>query len=227
MEFRKKLAWLKDWRVAVGLIAGFLIGMVIFGAPWHLQGAWGDVPTWLLAVVGAAAAWAGLSQLRAIQQQMAEETRRNVKRDELLDKQLAEADARALTERRRQAEEVRVSRGRPATGVVVNDSRRPISAITCKVLSAPDGQLLAVPDEARLLEAVPLLHGPIMYHILESKSGPQWDRLRPSGRCSLVFTSLEDDQLLVAWFTDDAGFRWQLDEYQHLVPARDGDEYEP
>jgi hypothetical protein len=27
------------------------------------------------------------------------------------------------------------------------------------------------------------------------------------------------------WFTDDAGFRWQLDEYLHLVEAGDNDEY--
>jgi hypothetical protein len=30
---------------------------------------------------------------------------------------------------------------------------------------------------------------------------------------------------VVAWFTDDAGVRWQLDEYLHLVQVGDNDEY--
>jgi hypothetical protein len=231
VEFRGKLAWLKNWRVAwiVGPLAGFLIGLLAFDEPWHQQPSYGDLATWLLVVVGAAAAWAGISQLRSIREQIAEEARRNVKRDELLDKQLAEADARALTERRRQAEEVEVSWGGQATGKVVNGSPRPVSAVTCKVLSADGRRVLAVPDKAGLLAAVPLPHGPVAYAILESEPGPQWEKLRPSERCSLTFTSLQsgDDQLLVAWFTDDAGFRWQLDEYQHLVEAADGDVYKP
>src|SRR5260370_24582054 len=35
------------------------------------------------------------------------------------------------------------------------------------------------------------------------------------------------DQVLVAWFTDDAGFRSQLDEYQHLVQSDDETTYLP
>jgi hypothetical protein len=43
------------WRpgiIAGGLICalvGFVVGLVIFGAPWHLPPAWGDIPTWLTA----------------------------------------------------------------------------------------------------------------------------------------------------------------------------------
>ena len=33
------------------------------------------------------------------------------------------------------------------------------------------------------------------------------------------------DRVLVAWFTDDAGFRWRLDEYQHLVQSGDETTY--
>ena len=225
--------WLWDWRAAVGLVAGFLIGMLIFGAPWHLQGAWGDVPTWLLVVVGAAAAWAGLSQLRTIRQQMGDEVRRNVKRDELLDKQLAEAEARALSERRRQAEAVDVSlvaNGRPLQfkGRVVNSSPRPITDITCKIMSRTTLETLAVPDASGQMfvaggpgdtEFIPSTVPVILY-----------DTLRPETRCGFIFnkvSTVEPDHILVAWFTDDAGFRWQLDEYLHLVPARDGDDYVP
>jgi hypothetical protein len=44
------------WRpgtVAFGLLcvlAGFLIGLLLFGSPWHLPPAWGDIPTWLTAI---------------------------------------------------------------------------------------------------------------------------------------------------------------------------------
>jgi len=33
-----------------------------------------------------------------------------------------------------------------------------------------------------------------------------------------------DGEIFIALFTDDAGFRWQLDEHQHLVETQ-GDEY--
>jgi hypothetical protein len=33
--------------------------------------------------------------------------------------------------------------------------------------------------------------------------------------------SLGPGHTVVAWFTDDAGFRWQMDEYMHLVQADD------
>lgn len=211
------------------MAAGFLIGLLFFGAPWRLPPAWGDIPTWFLVVLAAVAAWAGLSQLRAIQQQMADEVRRNVKRDGLLDKQLAEVDARALADRRRQAEDVEVTWAGAHMGAVVNKSRRPISDVFCKVLSATDSQVVAVPDQAGLLEPVPLPSGRVTYNFVDPKPVAWWERLRPEGRCGFAFTGLQpgNDQLLVAWFTDDAGFRWQLDGYRHLVPAGHEDKCPP
>jgi hypothetical protein len=47
--------WHNSWRpeiLAFGLLCalvGFVIGLLIFGAPWHLPPAWGDIPTWLTA----------------------------------------------------------------------------------------------------------------------------------------------------------------------------------
>lgn len=47
--------WRDMWRpgiMAFGLLcalAGFLLGLLIFGAPWRLPPAWGDIPTWLTA----------------------------------------------------------------------------------------------------------------------------------------------------------------------------------
>ena len=60
-EGEKPKPLLEDWRVrgvaAAGVVAGFLIGLVIFGAPWRLPPAWGDIPTWLLALGAAVTSW--------------------------------------------------------------------------------------------------------------------------------------------------------------------------
>ena len=54
MERKRDLPWLKNWRVlplsGICLFAGFLVGMLIFGSPWHLPPAWGDIPTWITAI---------------------------------------------------------------------------------------------------------------------------------------------------------------------------------
>ncbi len=80
---KRDVAWLKDLRVAglaaTCLVAGFLIGMLIFGKPWHLPPAWGDIPTWLAATAASIAGWIALSQLRGQQEvlrQDAEDRRR-------------------------------------------------------------------------------------------------------------------------------------------------------
>ena len=54
MERQRALSWLTDGRVlivcGVCLLAGFVLGMLIFGSPWHLPPAWGDIPTWVTAI---------------------------------------------------------------------------------------------------------------------------------------------------------------------------------
>jgi hypothetical protein len=54
MERKRDLSWLKDWRALIlyggCIFAGFLMGMLIFGSPWHLPPAWGDIPTWVTAI---------------------------------------------------------------------------------------------------------------------------------------------------------------------------------
>jgi hypothetical protein len=220
----KVLSRLWDWRVAVGLVAGFLIGLLAFDEPFHLRPSYGDLATWLLVALAAVAAWVGLSQLRAIQEQIGEEAKRNIKRDELLDKQLDEADARAVTERRRQAEDVKVSRPGDDFGVVENKSRRPVSDITCRVMSKVDKQVLKLAGESGSLIPAPVGSG---WQAVDTKRYSRVEMLRPEAACGFWFDGLteEKDQLFVAWFTDDAGFRWQLDEYLHLVQAGNDDEY--
>jgi hypothetical protein len=204
------LSWLKDRRVrgtAIGcLITGFLLGMVIFGAPWHLPPDWGDIPTWLLAVVGAVAGWAALRQLQILQQQVKEEADRNVKRDELIQSQLNEVRSRERIDRRQQAEKVefrvyRLSGDLRVSADVKNNSARPIADITCRIMSSADGKVIAVPDE---------------------RPGVRYDIL-PSGdvcKFNLNGGSGNQDEILVAWFTDDAEFRWQLDGRGHLVETK-------
>lgn len=58
MEQKRYFSWLKDWRVLTlcgsCLFAGFLLGLLIFYKPWHLQPALGDLATWIeaLATIG-------------------------------------------------------------------------------------------------------------------------------------------------------------------------------
>jgi hypothetical protein len=51
---RPELSWVKDPRViALGVacaLTGFLVALLIFGSPWHLPPAWGDIPTWFTAI---------------------------------------------------------------------------------------------------------------------------------------------------------------------------------
>jgi hypothetical protein len=283
----------KDWRVrgvaAAGLVAGFLVGLVIFGAPWRLPPAWGDIPTWLLAVGAAVTSWYAVrafleqhrevaaieqqvkdgqrlarqqarlielqsEQLETQRQQLAEqrdlnerqskvlelqaedlresikerkrEAERTAKRDELLDRQLAEAETRAESERRRLVEDVEVM-FTGTTGYVVNNSRRPLNDITCKVMSKVDRHSLATADGCGVVDRGPGGQGWIF--LPGAKPVSRFGTLRPKLRCGFSFKDLanDPDQVLVAWFTDDAGIRWQLDQYLHLVQSDDENEYVP
>lgn len=221
---------LRDRRVqgliGLSLLVGFLIGMVFFGKPWHLPPNWGDVRTWLLVVLAGVAAWVGFVQLRILRNQIAEEVESNKKRDELMDKQLAEAEARAESERRGLVEDVDVLfTGK--TGYVVNNSRRPLNDVTCKVMSKVDRHSLATADGCGEVDRGPGGQG--WMFLPGAKPVSRFVTLRPKSRCGFTFKDLtrEPDQVLVAWFTDDAGFRWQLDQHLHLVQSDDESEYVP
>lgn len=54
MSSKRAITSLKDWRVitlaaACGAV-GFVVAMLIFGMPWHLPPAWGDIPSWIAAI---------------------------------------------------------------------------------------------------------------------------------------------------------------------------------
>ena len=95
------------WNVAiVALLVGILIGTAVVRKVWNLPPNWGDIPTWLAVAGAAAAAWIALQQLSDLRGQVADESERNRKRDLLVDKQLAEAERRAKSERRQLVEGV-------------------------------------------------------------------------------------------------------------------------
>jgi len=211
MDWKRWLIWFKDWRTGAGLVVGFLLGLLIFGAPWRLPPNWGDIPTWLLVVLGAVGGWAALGQLRALQKQVADAAN--------------EAEARAITRRREQAEDIDVRRSGPSLGLIENKSRRPIRDITCQVMSQVDRHSLRSPSMSG--RVVPGVVAGGWDLAPDAKAVSRVEVVRPDSRCGFVFDSLsrETDQVFVAWFTDDAGFRWQLDEYLHLVQVDDESEY--
>jgi hypothetical protein len=152
------------------------------------------------------------------------ETDRTAKRDELLDRQLEEAERREDSDRRRLVEEVTVLFN-GESGDVVNKSQRPLTDITCKVMSKIDRHVLATPTECG--EMAIFQDGKVF--LTGTKPGSRIETLSSPGRCTFIFSDLksEPDHVAVAWFTDDAGFRWQLDEYQHLLRSDDESEYVP
>jgi hypothetical protein len=227
-EERKTLkALLSDRRIRGMIFAavavGFLIGLVVFGAPWRLPPAWGDIPTWLLAVGAGATAWIALLQLSDLRAQIADEIRRNKKRDQLVDKQLEESERRARSERRQLVEGVEV-KFTGKTGYVDNNSKRPINDITCKIMSKFDRVSLAPPGASGAVEGTGLGRT-----FLETKPVSRIETVPPGASCGFIFDDPTEspDRVLVAWFTDDDEFRWQLDQYQHLVESRDESAYLP
>jgi hypothetical protein len=113
--------------------------LLLFGKPWHLPPDWGDIPTWLAVLVASVGGWIALSQLRAQQRQISAEAERSGQRDELLSRQLEEAEQRSRANRRRQAERVYL---RVLTAVaggagiceITNASDRPIRRVKCRLL---------------------------------------------------------------------------------------------
>ena len=62
--------------------------------------------------------------------------------------------------------------------------------------------------------------------MIDERAVSRYGTLPPDKPCRFTFALTEGDKdyIVMTWFTDDAGFRWQLDEHQHLVQVNDGDE---
>lgn len=115
MERKLDFSWLKkNWpSILLGglcLLAGFLVGMLIFGSPWHLPPAWGDIPGWITAIatvgllLGAiTTARYAAKAFRTQSEQLKDQTRINNEQSEVLRLQAAEL-RESRGERAREAE---------------------------------------------------------------------------------------------------------------------------
>jgi hypothetical protein len=91
-------------------VAGFVIAMLIFGSPWHLPPAWGDIPTWFLVVLAAAGGWFTLSQLLVQQQALRDQRQAFADQLEVQKQQLQDQNAafeRQLTVQQQQLNDQR------------------------------------------------------------------------------------------------------------------------
>lgn len=146
--------------------------------------------------------------------------------DQILAEQLAEAQARKDTERRQLVKDVNVMFA-GKTGYVVNRSGRPLSDITCKVMSKTGRHGVATAQACG--EVVQGAGGQGWMFLPGAEKTSRLDRLLPGSRGGFSFdvSRPEPDRVLVAWFTDGDGFRWQVDEYQRFVQSDDESQYLP
>jgi hypothetical protein len=212
---------------------------------------WGDVPAWVAAiatVIGLTAAITGaviaFRQFRLQTAILNGEVERNKRRDELLDGQLKELLERANDRAREQAEQIypvwyngQVS--------VRNHSSRPITSLAIRVAITDDHgghttyhasgwhEGRDISDGKRSSgdivdgAVLPVLRPGHQAESLWASSAHTPTRTTPSGKempklVRMVTVSRPPDLQLLR-FNDDAGRRWQLDEYQHLERAPEDD----
>ena len=216
------------WKVAALLAAVLVVGGVIgglVGSAWPEHGrmtTWGDVRAWATFVVLVLGFSVAAYELNLQRIQFARQAARQEASDDLIERQRREMTQTEMVRQRDQAEDIAVEwqipLGSTATvGRVRNASRRPITKIAAWV-------------------AVPLPNGGTDSHGADrwtvsvqgrptaggSESGVL-SVLAPGaeGRCVLPHGSDGEDARLVVRFSDDAGRRWELDDYMHLEPAPD------
>jgi hypothetical protein len=186
------------------------------------------------------------SRLELQERQFGEQRPINRKRDELLDRQIRESEQLARTFERQQAEAIDLKPGsttRPIPGYdvesqgsvqdadIVNESRRPIRNVACRIEASPGAGL----QQARLagvyftVPAITFPGGPVRpaSRGLEAAEKPTIPLLRAGETGSFVFavgTEQDPEARVTLRFTDDAGLHWQIDHDLHLekLDNRDG-----
>ena len=112
-DARREIPLSRDRRVqglvGIGIVVGFLIGLLVFGKPWGLPPAWGDIPTWISAIatigllIGAIiTAVYAIKAFGAQSVQLKEQREINAKQTEVFQLQVDEL-RKSLTEREREA----------------------------------------------------------------------------------------------------------------------------
>jgi hypothetical protein len=223
-------SWL-TWRaVALALGAGavgFVAATLIFQPPTEYHADWGNFPAWFAFIAAAIAGGVALTQLKAQQDQINAEAERNVKRDQLLDSQLAEAQQRTIANQRRQAEKIRLQPDGSLAAQVSNESQRPIRDVAWRM--EQDSQLI-LPQKFYFVTYAPGPPGtPVSSSVPVPAKVGNYDLA--TGRIFRVLagekmkaTFARDPQHVqsmkyVIRFTDDAEVRWQLNSDMRLTPA--------
>jgi hypothetical protein len=169
---------------------------------------WGDAPEWGALIVATAGGWIALAQLRQQQRVITKELRRSADLEETrLREQAAAVDLAWSAESDRR------------TFVkVINNSRRPIRALDCRIVSAEDGGLIALPDRAGEMQEKKIWKGSNWVLPDNGVAPGQWCNVLRSGGLAgfLMPEPPGSGQRALVRFTDDAGLRWQLDNELHL-----------
>jgi hypothetical protein len=244
-------SWFRERRViAFGVgcaLGGFLLALLIFGEPWHLPPAWGDLPTWLTALVGGVAAYFVLGQLQQQAKVIKDEFDRNVVRDQLLDGQLRELADREEFRQREQAEHVVMTpreittaltpydelygeEERGASCWVANDSGRPVRQVGCRLFL--DSRPIAAAWFADRRTSAPVDPGMPRFVGSREADNKQSDgsfRTLLPGRTMMALFEIPENitsyttSHYVIRFLDDAERRWELDQDNRLRRPPDED----
>jgi hypothetical protein len=227
----------------VTLLAGGVIGGLI-GFAWHAPGrpsTWADVRDWLTTAAIVLGFPALLYQLNLQRLQYADEAKRNVGRDDLLDRQRRELQQRAATEERKQADAVEFSwqQATPLAetpeqgpieyvwmGVVRNGSRRPIRDAVCRIQPHPAQDFDWGAQGVGELVNVGMGSNANALVFKAPKLGDRVPLIR-AGESFGFKTSIpaadHGAARMKIRFTDDAGMHWDVDPDLHLekLDARD------
>jgi hypothetical protein len=222
---KRKVAAFVALAFVVGGVVGGLIGFV-----WHAPGrpsTWADVRDWATAVAIVLGFPTLLYQLNLQRLQFAGEAKRNIARDDLLDRQRRELQQSERLRNREQAEDADLTwhfEGQASsTANVTNNSRRPIRDVACQFDRGHGGPLLR-PEKVGAITQ--FSNGTAV--LIEATEGvtDRWRVANIRSGETFVFTfgvSRDSDPAgrILVRFTDDAGLHWELDHHLHLVMLDD------
>jgi hypothetical protein len=220
--------------VVLACLAGGVIGGFI-GFAWHAPGrptTWSDIRDWATAVAIVLGLPALLYQLNLQRLQFADEAKRNVGRDDLLDRQRRELQQSERLRNREQAEDVNLTwkyDGQASAADVNNGSRRPIRDVACQLKQGHAGPLLRPEKVSELTRFSG--GGPVSEMLVPAEDGVTdgWRVANIRSGETFVFKfgvsrrGADSAYLMLVRFTDDAGFHWELDHHLHLMQLDDRD----
>ena len=169
---------------------------------------WGSAPEWGALIVAVVGGWIALAQLRQQQRVITKELRRSAALEEArLRDQAAAVDLAWSAES-----------GRQTFVKVINNSRRPIRGLDCRIVSEENGGLIALPTRAGEMQEKKLRQGSNWVLPGNGVAPGEWCNVLRSGGLAgfLMLEPPGSGQRALVRFTDDAGLLWQLDNELHL-----------